>query len=268
MVIFITVMYGLILGSFFNVLIWRIPREESIFWPASHCPKCSVKIKPWHNIPVLSYLFLRGRCFSCSEKIPPVYPLVELCTGGAAVAVWMILIEPLMPLTWQQWPAVLIQSIFLLLMIPVTVIDFRHYIIPDLFTLPMLGIGLLVSFFPGFPTPTASFFGILGGGGTLYAIGWIGAVLFKKGEAMGGGDIKIMAAAGALWGAQTALMGILFGALLGSVFGITIMAIKKINTDHRIPFGPFLGAGIWIAVLYGKQILKMYLRYIDNAAGM
>jgi leader peptidase (prepilin peptidase)/N-methyltransferase len=148
------------------------------------------------------------------------------------------------------------------------VIDFRHYIIPDFFTLPMLGIAVALSFIPGSPLPVTSLIGILAGGGTLYFIGWLGAVLFKKGEAMGGGDIKMMAAAGALWGGQTALLGILFGALLGSVFGITIMAIKRINSDHRIPFGPFLGAGVWVAVLYGEELFGMYLRYIDRAAGM
>lgn len=258
--------YGLILGSFFNVLICRIPDGKSILWPASHCPQCNTPLKPWHNIPVISYLFLRGKCGFCQKPISPVYPLIELTTGGAALLLWFLLFVPRLPAAWPQVVLLLIQSTFLLLIIPISVIDLKHYIIPDRFSLSLLAVGASVSFIPGPLTPLSCLFGILAGGGSLYAVGWIGTVILKK-DAMGGGDIKLMAAAGALWGAQPALLSIVFGAVIGSVYGIVLMAFRKINTEHQIPFGPFLGAGIWIAVLYGEGILNWYLSFVGRMAG-
>ena len=257
---------GLILGSFFNVLIWRIPRGESIAWPASHCPRCNRTIKPWENIPVLSYLLLKGTCAGCHTRIPYIYPIVELLTALAAVALWFLLIQghTLQMLTWQSAIQLSLQSFFLLLIIPLSVIDLRHYIIPDLFTIPIIFAGLTLSFIPQGITPLQSLGGILGGGGTLYLIGWLGTVIFRKGEAMGGGDIKMMAAAGALWGVQVALMGIVFGALLGSVAGVGAIVLRKLSSDHRIPFGPFLGAGLWISVLEGERILNLYMHFVEN----
>ncbi|MBN1578387.1 MAG: prepilin peptidase [Chitinispirillaceae bacterium] len=258
--------YGLILGSFFNVLICRIPEKKSIFRPASHCPKCKTPIKPLHNIPVFSYLFLGGKCHSCKQPIPITYPLIETLTGGAALAIWYFYPPSLQPLSWQSIVVYATRVSFLLLIIPISMIDLRHYIIPDLFTLPFLVIAAGIAFLPGSPTPLTALYGILAGGGLLLAIGAIGSLLLKK-DAMGGGDIKLMAAAGALWGAQTALLSILFGALLGSVYGIVLMAIRKLNSDHQIPFGPFLGAGVWIAVLFGDKLMNSWLSVFDRLAG-
>ncbi|MBN1307433.1 MAG: prepilin peptidase [Chitinispirillaceae bacterium] len=260
------VLYGLILGSFFNVLICRIPEKKSILRPASHCPKCKTPIKPLHNIPLFSYLLLGGKCHSCKQPIAITYPLIEALTAAAALAIWYFYPPSPHPLSWQSITVYSIRAAFLLLIIPISMIDLRHYIIPDLFTLPILAIAAGIAFLPGNPTLLDALYGILGGGGLLLAIGAIGSLLLKK-DAMGGGDIKLMAAAGALWGAQTALLSILFGALIGSVYGVILMAIKKINSEHQIPFGPFLGAGIWIAVLFGEKLLSAYLQFADRLAG-
>ncbi|MBN1761237.1 MAG: prepilin peptidase [Chitinispirillaceae bacterium] len=260
------VIFGLILGSFFNVLICRIPGNESILWPSSHCTSCNTPLKPWYNIPVLSFLFLRGKCSFCKAPISIMYPVVELVTGGAAFVIWLLIIVPRVPLTWIQVPDLALQVLFLLLIIPISVIDLQHYIIPDRLSLSLFTCAIAVAFVPGPLTPLSSLFGILAGGGSLYAVGWIGTILLKK-DAMGGGDIKLMAAAGALWGAQNVLLAIIFGALIGSVYGIALMVLRKINSQHQIPFGPFLGGGIWVAVLYGTDILDWYISLMGHSAG-
>ena len=252
---------GLLLGSFFNVLICRIPEKRSILWPASHCTKCNTPLKPWHNVPVLSYLFLRGRCSFCKQPVSLMYPVVELITGGAALAIWLLLIVPQLPVRWPELPQLAVQVLFLLLIIPVSAIDLKHYIIPDQLSLSLLALSGAVAFLPGPLTPLDSLTGILAGGGSLYAVGRVGTVVLKK-NAMGGGDIKLMAAAGALWGAQTVLLAIIFGAVIGSVYGVTLMAFRKINSQHQIPFGPFLGGGLWIAVLYGAGIFDWYMSLV------
>lgn len=258
---------GLIFGSFFNVLICRIPEKKSILWPPSHCPKCKKSIKPWENIPIISYLFLRGRCSSCKNRISIIYPVIELITAIFSVILWYLLVKPIAnsPISWQTVTGILFYSLFLLLLIPIAVIDLKHYIIPDAFTLPLIITGLLFSFIPSGITPLQSLIGITGGGGILYLIGWIGKILFKKGDAMGGGDIKLMAATGAFFGLKSAFMGIVFGAFIGSIAGIIMLSSKKISSDHHIPFGPFLSAGIWIAIFAGDQILQWYVNFIQNS---
>jgi leader peptidase (prepilin peptidase)/N-methyltransferase len=256
---------GLILGSFFNVLIWRIPREESILWPPSHCPSCGNAIKPWENIPVISFLFLRGKCSNCKKNISWVYPFIELMTAICSFIICFFLFkQDISNLSWFSFPPLILQYLFLLLMLPVAVIDIKHYIIPDRFTLPLIVCGFLISFLPGDITPIQSLAGILLGGGTLYLIGWIGTAILKKGDAMGFGDVKLMAATGAIFGAKISLMSIVFGAFFGSVIGLTLIACKKLDPDHHIPFGPFLGAGIWLSIMAGDLILKTYCTYIEN----
>ena len=262
----LAVIYGMILGSFFNVLICRVPGNKSILRPASHCPRCGTPLKPWHNIPVVSYLFLRGRCAFCKKPISPVYPVVELITGAMALLLWILYIAPQLPAARPRIICLAFESLFLLFMIPVTVIDFRHYIIPDRLTLTFLAVAAGISFLPGTRTPLSSLFGILAGGGSLLLVGIIGTALLKK-DAMGGGDIKLMAAAGAFWGAQTVLLSIIFGALVGALYGMALLATRRINSEHQIPFGPFLGAGTWLAVLYGEDILNWYMTGIDKLTG-
>lgn len=256
--------YGLVLGSFFNVLIYRIPLKKSIVRPASFCPECKTPIKPWHNIPILGYLLLRGKCRSCGRPIPFIYPFIELLTGCAAVAAWHFCVPSLESLTWHTAPLLITRILFLLLLIAISVIDLRHYIIPDVLTLPFTAMAAALSFIPGDITPLSMALGVLAGGGVLFAIGFAGSAILKK-EAMGGGDIKLMAAAGALWGPQVALMGILSGAIFGSVYGIAAIIAKKTDATGHIPFGPFLAVGIWISVMFGDIILQSYMSFIGIA---
>jgi len=253
---------GLCIGSFFNVLIWRIPREESIAWPPSHCTGCGHKIKAYENIPVLSYLFLRGKCSGCKAPISIIYPLIEILTAVTLVLVWKFSgVTFLSP--WHQNIIPILKVLSLILLIPISVIDIRHYIIPDRFTLPFLALCLALSFIPGGLSPVESFLGALGGGGSLFLLGVIGTYLLKKGDAMGMGDVKLMAYLGALWGVKTVLIGIAFGALLGSVAGGLLILSKKMNNEeNRIPFGPFLAAGTIASVYLGDPLLQAYLRLI------
>jgi len=249
---------GLCVGSFFNVLIWRVPRGESIAWPPSHCGSCGTRIRAFDNIPVLSYLFLGGKCRRCKARISFVYPLVEILTAAALISAWKLLgVAPAPP--WYQNIVPFLQVTSLLLLIPVSVIDIRHYIIPDRFTLPFLAISIGVSFIPGGLSPVESLIGALAGGGSLFLMGVLGSLIMKKSDAMGLGDVKLMAYLGALWGYQTALTGIAFGALLGSVAGGVMILAKKLDEDHRLPFGPYLAAGTATAVFAGEPLLEWYL---------
>jgi len=253
---------GLCIGSFFNVLIWRIPRGESIAWPGSHCTGCGYKIKAYENIPVLGYLFLRGKCSSCKAPISIVYPLVEILTAVALVFIWTF-IAPTLASPWHQNIIPLLKVVSLILLIPISVIDIRHYIIPDRFTLPFLALALGLSFIPGGLSPLQSFLGALSGGGSLLLLGIIGTYLLKKGDAMGMGDVKLMAYLGALWGVKITLIGIAFGALLGSIVGGLLIISKKMDNDeNRIPFGPFLAAGTIASVYFGDPLLQAYLRLV------
>ncbi len=265
MICLFSICLGLVLGSFFNVLIWRIPRDESILWPPSHCTSCGKRIKPWENIPVISFLFLGGKCSNCKKTISWVYPLIELITAFCSFLICFTLFKKdISNLSWSSFPPLILQYLLLLLMVPVAVIDIKHYIIPDRFTLPLIACGLLISFLPGEITPAQSLVGILISGGTLYLIGWLGTAILKKGDAMGFGDVKLMAATGAIFGAKFSLMSIVFGAFFGSVIGIALIVLKKLDPDRHIPFGPFLGAGIWLSVMAGELIVKSYCSYIEK----
>jgi leader peptidase (prepilin peptidase)/N-methyltransferase len=257
---------GLALGSFFNVLIWRIPRNESIAFPASHCPSCNHPLTVWENIPLLSYLLLRGRCRGCQSTIPVRYPLTELFTALAALLLWHHYTAPALHAStqWWEWVTIALKSATLLILIPIALIDMAHYIIPDVITLPGLGLGIAVALLPGEPTLVQALMGMVAGGGTLWALGKLGEIIFRKDEAMGGGDIKMMAFAGAFWGWEIALMTIVFASLLGVCTTLPLLVAKKIPQDRQIPFGPFLGAGLWIAVLWGKQLLLGYVTFVES----
>jgi leader peptidase (prepilin peptidase)/N-methyltransferase len=261
-----TIVFGLVLGSFFNVVIWRLPRGESVVLPSSHCPACGRSIKPLENIPILSYLVLRGRCRGCGSTISVRYVLVELLTAGCAALIWFQMIEPALDDGVTVWEGLRLglTAITLLALIPVTVIDLQHYIIPDAITLPGLALGLVLSLAPGAPTPLQSALGVLAGGGSLLLFGKLGEIVFRKGEAMGGGDIKLMALVGAVWGWQVAVEGIVFGSVLGAAIGITLSVAHLLPEDHRIPFGPFLAVGVWIAVFAGEEIVTWYLAFTES----
>ena len=262
-------LFGLIIGSFLNVCIVRLPREESIVHPPSRCPRCGERIKWYDNVPVLSFLLLRGKCRKCGQPISWRYPAVELANG--LLYLWT---ASAFGLSGESVLVLLLCSAFLV----ITFIDLDHLIIPDVITLPGIVIGLAAApFFMSaldVPLPfhlgrylpvsgqyaTAlcnSVIGLLFGGGPLLLIGWAWEKL-RKVEAMGGGDVKLMAMVGAFIGWKGALLTIFFGAVAGSVVGVILIALKKHESDKVIPFGPYLVIGALVALFYGPAVIDWY----------
>ena len=251
--------FGLILGSFFNVLIYRLPAGISVITPGSACPSCGHKITALENIPLLSYLFLGGKCSKCKTSISLQYPAIELLTAIIAASYWFFAASPFIsqdtsPFTYIYQGSTLIA---VLLLVPISVIDIRHMIIPDSLSLGGLTIAILLAFMPGDITPLQMVLGILAGGGTLYVIGIIGSATLKKEETMGGGDIKLMAFFGALLGWQGAAFAIVAGSFAGSIIGILLIGLKITRRDEPIPFGPFLALGILLYALFGDILIPL-----------
>jgi leader peptidase (prepilin peptidase)/N-methyltransferase len=245
----ISIIFGAIVGSFLNVCIFRLPKEESIVTPGSHCPKCHTPLKFYDNIPLISFILLGGRCRTCKGPISVQYPLVE---GTTAIFSFFIFLR-----FGPSWSYLLYFS-FVAALIVITVIDLYHQIIPDVISLPGIGVGLLGSLI----TPRITFFnsliGILLGGGSLFLVATVYQWLFKR-EGMGGGDVKLLAMIGAFLGWESVILTILFSSLIGSITGILFIALKGKNFKYAIPFGPFLSLGAVIALFYGKEIVRWYL---------
>ncbi len=247
----IVFVFGSAIGSFLNVCIYRMPRNMSIIAPASRCPSCNTPIRPYDNIPVLSYILLRGKCRVCTAGISLRYPAVEFLNAALyALVLWRFGLE------WYT-PA---YFIFCSVLVVITFIDLDFQIIPDRITLPGIGIGLIAGAFL-MPDPfvryallglKASIIGFLAGGGLFYAI----AVLSRGG--MGGGDIKMMAMVGALMGWKSVLLTTFLGSLTGAVIGIFLMIFKGKGRKTKIPFGPFLGLGSLITLFFGQEIFNWY----------
>ncbi|MDB5050678.1 MAG: pilD [Fibrobacteres bacterium] len=247
--------FGLMVGSFFNVVIYRMPRGESVVWPPSRCTQCGYQIKFYENVPVLSWLLLRGKCKSCRTGISIQYPLIEALTGLVAALVigYFFYSGRVYPLDFK------IGVTFLALAsIPIFVIDFRHFLIPDLITYPGILVGLGLSFLPGGQTPLQSLIGAGASGLFLWLVGFAATLLLKK-EAMGLGDVKLMAMAGALFGAPTALFGLIFASALGTVVGLPMMLFRKLNEHRHIPFGPYICMGVGISAFFGPQVMDWYM---------
>jgi leader peptidase (prepilin peptidase)/N-methyltransferase len=257
---------GLVFGSFFNVLIHRLPREESIVKPGSHCPACGHPIGPLENIPLLSFIALRGKCKWCRTPISFRYPAVELLTGIAALALWLWFVVPRLSTITSPWQtaAIAAEALTLLFMIPITIIDAQHYIIPDTLTMPGIALAAAVSFLPGGLTPVECGLGMLAGGGSLVTVGLIGRWLLKKGDAMGGGDVRLMAFVGGLWGWKIALAAIFAASLMGSIIGLSLVLFRALGKDHKLPFGPYLAFGTWAAVLTLDKLSALYVRWLDR----
>lgn len=260
------VIVGTAFGSFFNVLIYRLPLEKSVIHPGSSCPHCGHLIKWYENIPILSYLFLKGKCSSCKKGISFRYPMVELVTGGVSLLVYFLYIKPVImsgDVTWIQLPEMIAHYLTFILIIPVSLIDFEHYIIPDEISLGGLAVGVIVCFIPGGITPLESLYGVLAGGGSLWVMGYLGSIILKK-EAMGDGDVKMMAWFGALFG-PAVMAGTIF---LGSIVGIFIhygqVLFYKKENNNPFPFGPALYAGLFIAFFWGEQVWQWYATTILN----
>ena len=239
---------GLVIGSFSNVCIYRLPRNESLVRPGSHCPQCSKPIPFYDNIPIISYLLLKGKCRYCGQSIPPQYPIVELATGLFYLALYLF---------YGLQPIAIVYMLLCTLLIIISFIDLRERIIPDVLSVPFIIIGFAFSFFLRNINPLDSLLGILAGGGSLLLIAIVGSKLFKK-EAMGGGDIKLAAMLGAFLGWQLTLLSLFLGFFLGSVIGVLIMVTSK-NKNDVIPFGPFIALGAMISMFWGQAILHWYL---------
>ena len=236
---------GTCVGSFLNVVIHRVPRGLSIVRPPSACPSCGHRIRPWENVPIVAWLALRGRCSSCAARIPFRYPAIELGTGVLAAGS-----------VWWFGPGLAGVSSFVLLsaMLAVAVIDWEHMIIPDSISLGLLGLGLLLSPWTA-PGPVGALVGAAVGGGLLLVTGLVWEKL-RGVEAMGGGDVKLMAAVGAFLGVGGALLVIFVGAFLGAVTGVVLM---RRGGQEKLAFGTFLAAATAIVVFVGPDLVHWYL---------
>ncbi|MDA8326358.1 MAG: prepilin peptidase [Nitrospiraceae bacterium] len=245
---------GLIVGSFANVCIYRLPRGKSVIRPASRCPSCQTPIKPWNNIPVLSYLMLRGRCRACGQPISARYPAVE-CLNGLLYAIALYRFGPT--------ARTLFYFLFITALIVITFIDYDFQIIPDEITLPGIPVGILAGWLI-LPDPfyRALDMGVVAsciGAATGFALFY--AIAFMSRGGMGGGDIKMMTMAGAVLGWEGVLLTTFTASLLGSAIGIYLVIFKGKGRKWKIPFGPFLAAGALFSLFYGQEAVSWYLRY-------
>jgi leader peptidase (prepilin peptidase) / N-methyltransferase len=263
---------GLVVGSFLNVVIYRLPLMMEFRWrrdccelleveqekqeaplnlatPNSHCPVCKTAIKPWQNIPVLSYLLLRGKCGNCATPISARYPVLELVSGLMTLA-----------LAWffDLSPALLGAALLTWALIVLTVIDIDHQLLPDDITLPLMWLGLLFNLTATYATLSDAVIGAMAGYLILWSIYWIFKLLTGK-EGMGYGDFKLLAALGAWLGWQALPLVILLSSLVGAVCGVALMIIKRRGKEIPIPFGPYLAMAGWIALLWGDDIMSGYL---------
>jgi leader peptidase (prepilin peptidase)/N-methyltransferase len=272
---------GLLVGSFLNVVIYRLPKMMERDWrqqcveflgddnikddakkntgpekfnlvtPNSTCPSCGHKIKPWENIPVISYLFLRGKCSACKTHISLRYPIIELVTGLlSAIAIY----------TFGPNTTGLACLIFTWCLVALTMIDFDTQLLPDSITLPLLWIGLIANSFGLFTSLDSALWGAIGGYLSLFSVYWLFKILTGK-EGMGFGDFKLLGALGAWLGWQMLLQIIMLSAFAGAIIGISMIVIRGRDKNIPIPFGPYLAIAGWIALMWGHDINQIYLNY-------
>jgi len=261
--------FGLIIGSFLNVCIVRIPGGKSIVLPASACVKCGTPIRPYDNIPVVSYLFLGGKCRKCKSPISAMYPIVEFLTGLLFLGCYEVFGLTAEGLKWAIFSAIMIVLVFT---------DLRERILPDVVNFTGLGLGLLLSFFTtpvdgtAFaltkrifqfppPAPVLSFVDALLGAAAGSGLLWLvseGYFRLRGREGMGMGDVKMMLMAGAFLGLKRTLLTIFTGSVLGSVLGIMVIVARRKDSDYELPFGTFLGMAALLVVFFGTPIVYWY----------
>jgi leader peptidase (prepilin peptidase) / N-methyltransferase len=262
-------LFGLVIGSFLNVCIIRIPERKSIVLPASACPKCSAAIRPYDNIPVVSYLLLGGKCRQCKTKISPLYPIVELLTGVLFLACYFAFGITAEAAKWAAFSALMIVLVFT---------DLRERVLPDVVNYTGFGIGLAISFFTqptdgtalwisnhvfAYPPPapalsfTDAILGAAVGSGLLWLVSEAYFRLRGR-EGMGLGDVKMMLLAGAFLGAKRTLLTILAGSLLGSILGLVFILARRKDSDYELPFGSFLGMAAVLVVFFGTPVVNWY----------
>jgi leader peptidase (prepilin peptidase) / N-methyltransferase len=248
--------FGAIVGSFLNVVILRLPNDgESIVFPASHCTSCMTDLHWYENIPVLSFLVLRGRCSHCKAKISVQYPLVELSMALLSAAIVQRFGISITSAGYFLFCAALLVIIW---------IDVHHQIIPDVISLPGIIIGLLFSFVSPALHWQDSLIGVLAGGGVLYAIALL-YFLWRRVDGMGGGDIKLLAMIGAFLGWQALPFVIFASSLSGTIIGLLAMLKQKKGGQTRIPFGPFLSITALAYLFFQDEIFLLYQMYLNTA---
>lgn len=250
--------FGAIVGSFLNVCIVRLPKDESIVNPPSHCPACKARVPFYDNIPLLSYMNLQGKCRFCDAKISPRYFVVELLTAALAVALLY---------RFGLTPAFFVSFVFVAALIVISFIDLDVRIVPDVISLPGIGLGLLVAVVNYFlltdsslilPSPVSSLLGIIIGGGFLLLVAWAYESLTGV-EGMGGGDVKLLAMIGAFLGWPSIPITLFLGSLAGSVIGLSFMAFKGFDRRYALPFAPFLCVGALFHIFFGQELIQFYL---------
>jgi len=276
LVLGLSLLLGLIVGSFLNVVIYRLPRMMERDWhkqareymemseepaeeqsplslarPASHCPHCGHRIRAYENVPLVSWLLLGGKCSCCANAISIRYPLIELATSVlSAVVVWNLGFD------WQAGAALLLTWA----LIALSMIDYDHHLLPDSITLPFLWLGLVVSLVPLFADVRSAVIGAAAGYLSLWFVYQLFKLVTGK-EGMGFGDFKLLALFGAWLGWQALPGVILISSLVGAVVGGILIALKGRDRHHPIPFGPFLAVAGWISLLWGEQIRHAYLNW-------
>jgi leader peptidase (prepilin peptidase)/N-methyltransferase len=239
---------GLVVGSFLNVCICRLPQRTSVVFPASHCPRCNRTLRWFENIPVASWVALRGRCRTCRTWIGATYPLVELTTGVVFAGAYLI---------YGWTPLLAVRLLFACAMIVLFVIDLRHRILPNAITIPGIAAGLVFGAVlpPGW---VAALVGAAVGGGVLYAIAE--AYYRLRGvEGLGMGDVKMLAMIGAFLGPQLTLVTLVLASLSGSIVGVTLIVSGRGGMQAALPFGTFLAAGALVAAVSGDAMLAWYV---------
>lgn len=248
---FAMVIAGLCVGSFLNVCIHRLPLKESVVWPASRCPGCGHDLAWFDNIPVASYLVLRGRCRSCRAPISIRYPIVEALTAAIFLLHWIV---------FGPTPLLAVRLLFACALIVLFAIDLDHQILPDVITLPGIVVGFVCSVFLP-PGPLMSLAGIALGGGLLWAIAeaWF---RLRKVEAMGFGDVKMLAMVGAFLGIKLVVFTFVVSSMIGGLVGVLLIATRRADMATKVPFGTMLAVAALIASLYGEPLLTWYLRVL------
>ncbi|WP_025322491.1 prepilin peptidase [Deferrisoma camini] len=239
---------GAVVGSFLNVVIHRLPRGESLVRPPSHCPGCGRPVRPWDNVPIVSYLVLRGRCRDCGMRIPLRYPLVEALTAGLSGLLWV---------RFGPTPAFGVYFVFVAGLVAVTFIDLDHRIIPDSLSLGGMPAGLAASFVTGLG-PVQSLLGIAVGSGLLLAVA-LGYRAVTGREGMGLGDVKFLGAVGAFLGWQAVLFTVFVSSLVGASVGVAWGLARGGGLRLEVPYGPFLALGAALYVYAGPELVTWYL---------
>ncbi len=245
---------GACLGSFFNVVIWRMPRGESVMHPPSKCPKCDSGIAWYDNVPVFGWLWLCGKCRNCKNPISSEYPIVESVTGLLGLlALFMVqswFVDPL-------WGDYIAAFILMMVLVPVVVIDLRHYLIPDMIVLPAAVVIWAISPFRSQMGIVDSFIGGFGIALGLWGFAAIMSFALKK-QAMGFGDVKYMLFAGSLLGFRNAVLTIVIGSFTGLIIIPLLKAFNQRELSSKFPFGPMLGFGTFVALFWGDKIWALY----------